>query len=59
MGRPNRAWILLLPRRCFKLFWKKSVGGLRSKKQFSGAIQSAEKKASEMAGVKENKPAIS
>lgn len=29
-GRPNRAWMLLLPRRCFKLFWNKRF--VRNKK---------------------------
>lgn len=46
MGRPNRAWMLLLPRRCFKLFWKKRCWGIEIKKAFQqdSATQSAEKK---------------
>lgn len=33
-GRPKRAWMLLLPSRCFRLFWKK--GGLEGGERQQG-----------------------
>ena len=51
MGRPNRAWMLLLPRRCFKLFWKKRRWGIEIKKSNPvgcGNSKCREKEASEM-----------